>query len=148
DTLLQSFQGHLLYLQSGVNLLPDRPDVARARERLEDAADRAEKAIAEGRDAVKGLRSSTIEGNDLAAALNPLAAEIALHQSEQNAPVFALQVEGASRDLHPILRDDIFRIAREALRNAFQHAQASRIEAEILYDERQFRMRVRDDGKG
>jgi signal transduction histidine kinase len=50
--------------------------------------------------------------------------------------------------LHPILRDDIYRIAREALRNAFHHAQARKIEAEITYGERLLRLRIRDDGKG
>jgi signal transduction histidine kinase len=34
------------------------------------------------------------------------------------------------------------------LRNAFQHAQAHQIEAEIIYDERQLLLRVRDDGNG
>ena len=52
------------------------------------------------------------------------------------------------RTLHPVLRDEIYRIAGEALRNAFRHAQARRIEVEIRYGERQFRLRVRDDGKG
>jgi signal transduction histidine kinase len=46
------------------------------------------------------------------------------------------------------LRDEVYRIAGEALRNAFRHAEARRIEVEIRYDERQFRLRVRDDGKG
>jgi signal transduction histidine kinase len=50
--------------------------------------------------------------------------------------------------LVPTIRDEVYRIAREVLRNAFRHAHARRIEAEILYDERQFRLRVRDDGKG
>ena len=59
-----------------------------------------------------------------------------------------MQVEGTPRNLHPILRDEVYRIAGEALRNAFQHAQARQIEVEIRYDERQFRLRVRDDGKG
>jgi signal transduction histidine kinase len=52
------------------------------------------------------------------------------------------------RDLHPILRDDVYRIAREALRNAFQHAHAKKIEAEITYGVRVLRLRIRDDGKG
>ncbi len=59
-----------------------------------------------------------------------------------------MAVEGTPRDLHPILRDDIYRIAGEALRNAFRHAHARRIEVEITYDDRQFRLQVRDDGKG
>ena len=59
-----------------------------------------------------------------------------------------MAVQGTSRDLHPILRDDIYRIAGEALRNGFRHAHARRIEVEITYDDRQFRLQVRDDGKG
>src|SRR6185369_11143564 len=50
--------------------------------------------------------------------------------------------------LNPIVRDEAYRIAGEALRNAFRHAQARRITVEIRYDKRQFRLRVRDDGKG
>jgi len=57
-------------------------------------------------------------------------------------------VEGAPRDLAPLLRDEIYRITGEALRNAFRHAHAQRIEVEIRYDQRQLRLRVRDDGKG
>ncbi|MEA3139780.1 MAG: hypothetical protein QOK23_1949, partial [Gammaproteobacteria bacterium] len=52
------------------------------------------------------------------------------------------------RNLHPIVRDEIYRIASEALRNAFRHAEAQRIEVEFRYDEQQLRLRVRDDGKG
>jgi signal transduction histidine kinase len=59
-----------------------------------------------------------------------------------------VDVEGTPRDVRPILRDEIYRIAGEALRNAFRHAQARRIEVTIWYGERQFRLRVRDDGRG
>ena len=61
---------------------------------------------------------------------------------------FRVVVEGETRDLHPIVRDEIYKIAVEALRNAFRHAQAGRVEVEIRYDDEQFRLRVRDDGKG
>jgi signal transduction histidine kinase len=46
------------------------------------------------------------------------------------------------------VRDEIYRVASEALRNAFRHAQAKQIEVEFRYDKRQLRLRVRDDGKG
>ena len=59
-----------------------------------------------------------------------------------------MEVEGTPRDLHPILRDEIYRIASEALRNAFHHARARGIEVEIRYDPRQLRVRLRDDGIG
>ena len=57
-------------------------------------------------------------------------------------------VEGTPRELYPIVRDGAYRIAVEVLRNAFQHAQANRIEVEIRYDAHQLRLRVRDDGNG
>ena len=58
------------------------------------------------------------------------------------------QSRARPRDLHPIVRDEIYKIAAEALRNAFRHAQAGRVEVEIRYDSEQFRLRVRDDGRG
>jgi signal transduction histidine kinase len=59
-----------------------------------------------------------------------------------------MEVQGTPRALHPIVRDEVFRIAGEALRNAFRHAGAKQIEVELRYDKRHFRVRVRDDGKG
>jgi len=61
---------------------------------------------------------------------------------------FSVRVNGTPQDLHPMLRDEIYRITGEALRNAFRHARARRIEVEIEYDTRQVRTRVRDDGIG
>jgi len=60
----------------------------------------------------------------------------------------SVEVEGAPQELHPILRDEVYRITGEALRNAFRHARAQRIEVEIRYDARKLRVRVRDDGAG
>jgi two-component sensor histidine kinase len=97
-------------------------------------------------DGQRVLRSSTTVTNDLACAITTLGQELASGESNPNAAEF--HVEGTTRELHPILRDEVYRIAGEALRNAFKHAQAQRIEVEIRYDERQLRVRVRDDGKG
>ena len=57
-------------------------------------------------------------------------------------------MEGTPRELHPILRDEVYRLVTEALRNSFRHAAAEKVEVEIRYDEKYFRVRVRDDGKG
>jgi signal transduction histidine kinase/ligand-binding sensor domain-containing protein len=146
DTLLQSFQGVLLKFQATTYLLPGRPE--EARKTLESTIDQAAQAITEGRDAVQGLRSSTKVTNDLACAITTLGQELAASETNPNAAEFHVEVEGTPRDLHPILRDEVYRIAGEALRNAFNHAQARRIEVEVRYDERQLRLRVRDDGKG
>jgi signal transduction histidine kinase/ligand-binding sensor domain-containing protein len=146
DTLLQSFQGVLLKFHAVTYMLPDRP--AEAGKTLESVIEQARLAIIEGRDAVQGLRSSTVISNDLARAISTLAEELAAAPTGQNSPDFRVQVEGTTRDLAPLIRDDVHRIAGEALRNAFRHSQASRIEVEIHYDRRQLRLRVRDNGKG
>jgi ligand-binding sensor domain-containing protein/signal transduction histidine kinase len=146
DTLLQSFNGTLLRFQAASNVLPARPE--EAKQRLDSAIDQAAQAIAEGRDSIQGLRSSTVVTNDLAVALSALGEELAANETNHNSAVFDVEVEGASRELHPILRDEIYRIAGEALRNAFRHSEAHRIELEIRYDENQLRLRIRDDGKG
>jgi signal transduction histidine kinase len=144
DTLLQSFHGLLLRFQTVSQLLPERSE---AKEKLDSAIEQAAEAITEGRDAVQGLRDSTVQGNDLALAISTLGEELAA-DSTNHRPAFRVAVEGESRNLHPILRDETYKIAAEALRNAFRHAQAQQIEVEIRYDNEQFRLRVRDDGKG
>ena len=140
DTLLQSFQALMLRLQVVDDLLPG----GEAKDELDQTLERADEAIAEARTAVYDLRQSATITNDLAAAMKSLAAELA---TEDSAP-FRLEVEGEARHLHPIIRDEIYRMAREALRNAFSHAQARHIETEITYGERTLRIRIRDDGKG
>jgi signal transduction histidine kinase len=150
DTLLQSFQGLLLRFQVVDESLPP----GKAKEELERALDLAALAITEGRDTVQGLRSSTVETNDLARATGALGEELAGGEGSEgddtnsNRAQCSAEVEGTPRDLHPILRDEVYRIAGEAPRNAFRHAQARRIDVAIGYGERQFRLRVRDEGKG
>jgi signal transduction histidine kinase len=146
DTLLQSFHGLLLGFQTVFQLLPERP--MEAKQKLGSAIEQAAAAITEGRDAVQGLRDSIVKGNDLALAMNILGQELATDSSNHPTAAFRVAVEGEARNLHPILRDEIYKIAAEALRNAFRHAQAQHVEVEILYDTEQIRLRVRDDGIG
>ena len=146
DTLLQSFHGLMLRFQAASNLFATRP--IEAKQTLDSAIDEAAQALTEGRDAIQGLRSSTVLTNDLALALRTVGEELAADETNRNSAVFRVEVEGTPRNLRPILRDEVYRIAGEALRNAFRHSQARRIEVEIRYDEGQLRLRVRDDGKG
>jgi signal transduction histidine kinase/ligand-binding sensor domain-containing protein len=144
DTLLQSFQGVLLKFQSVLKLLPERP--IEARHRLERALDRATEAITEARDAVQGLRSSALYTNDLADSIARIGDE--LSGDALACATIHVHVEGVPRDLKPMVRDEVYRISCEALRNAVRHAQARHIEVKIQFDESHFRLRVRDDGKG
>ena len=148
DTLLQSFHGLLPRFQAVQNLLPGR--IAEAQKVLGAAVDDAAQAVTEARDAVQGLRSSTTVTNDLAKAIEVLGEELRAHQTSANGVAidFSVQVDGTPEHLHPMLRDEIYRITGEALRNAFHHARARRIEVEIEYETRRVRTRVRDDGIG
>jgi signal transduction histidine kinase/ligand-binding sensor domain-containing protein len=148
DTLLQSFQGLLLPLQGACNLLPGR--APEARQVLEKTIDNAARAVTEARDAVQGLRSFPILCGDLVEGIKALGQELASRRqsSDGSAPAFSVEVEGQPHGLDPAHRDEIYRVAGEALRNAFQHARARHIEVEIRYDTRRLRVRVRDDGIG
>jgi signal transduction histidine kinase/ligand-binding sensor domain-containing protein len=144
DTLLQKFQGLLPRFQAAIYKLPE--GAVEARETLEAAVDQASQAITEGRDAVQGLRLTTVEKNDLSVAIRTIGEELAA--DNHSSPRFEVVVEGSPRNLHPILRDEVYRITAEALRNSFRHAQARQIEVEIGYGEREFSIHVRDDGRG
>lgn len=141
DTLLQSFHGLMFRFQAARNIVLRRPE--EAVHALDEALERTEQAIGEGRDAIQGLRTSTVVSNELAQAVTALGEELASDSAR-----FHVAVQGPPQDLHPILRDEIYAIAREAVRNAFRHAQARDIEVEITYNESSFQLRIRDDGKG
>lgn len=146
DTLLQTYQASLLWFRTALNVLPERP--LEARQRLELALERAEAAIAEGRNAVQGLRASTVEVNDLAEAIAAIGADLSSSHPAANAPAIGVAVDGASRHLNPLVREEAWRIAGEALRNSFHHASAQHITVTLHYGARQFRLTVVDDGKG
>ncbi|HVP00235.1 MAG TPA: two-component regulator propeller domain-containing protein [Bryobacteraceae bacterium] len=140
DTLLQSFHGLLLRFQAVDHMLPP----GKAKETLEKAIDQAAQAITESRDAVQELRASTVLTNDLPGAITAVGEALAA----DSLVAFRVDVQGTPRNLQPILRDEVYRIAAEALRNAFRHADASCISLEIQYADRELRLLVRDDGKG
>jgi signal transduction histidine kinase len=147
DTLLQSLHGLMFRFQAARNMLPGRPE--QAMQALDGAIARTEQAIAESRGAIQDLRSEPVAQSELAELLTAMGQELAAFEdANRDGPFFRVVVEGGRRRLSPILQAEVYGIARELLRNAFQHAGAHRIEAEIRYEDHLFRLRVRDDGKG
>jgi signal transduction histidine kinase/ligand-binding sensor domain-containing protein len=141
DTLLQGFNGLVLRFEAVMKQMP--PGVP-ARHMMESALERADEVLLEGRQRVRDLRSESGPGNDLAVSLADCGQEL----SGDGAPTFSLATLGEPRPLDPIALDEVYRIGREAIANAFQHSQGSKIEAEITYDREALRLRVRDDGRG
>jgi len=147
DTLLQTFQALMLQIQVASNMLPRKPE--KAKQALDEAVFATEQAIAEGRDAIRDLRPEPAAQRDLPELLNATGRELAAAQEGNgHSPAFRVIVEGKPQTMSVMLQDEVYRIAREAIRNAFRHAGARRIEVEIHYDAQQLRLRIRDDGRG
>lgn len=145
DSLLQGFQGLMFRLQAVRQLLPYRASDAAAQ--LDTALHSGDRAIAEGRDAVRELRETTLIQGDLGETLLSLGQEFG-RPAQSRQPSYHVFAEGQPRPLDPLVRDEVYRIAREAIRNAFKHARASNIETELMYGPIHFSVRIRDDGIG
>ena len=100
--------------------------------------------INDGRNAVQGLHLSGLESDDLEQAFSRIPKELAV----PGAADLRVVVEGQARPLHPVIRDEVYRIGREALTNAFRHSQATTVEVELEYSSSQLRLLVRDNGCG
>ena len=147
DTLLQSFQGLVFRFQAARYQLPDRP--AEASDALDSALISADQAIAEGRSAIQELRSGPFKEGNLEQMLLATGRELAAAQNGRHiAPPLRVIVEGQRRTKRAMITEEIYRVARELLRNAYRHAHARNIEAEIRYDPGAFLLVIRDDGKG
>jgi signal transduction histidine kinase len=141
DTLLQGVLSASMQLHVANEHLPEgspaKPIVSRV-------MDLMGQVVEEGRDAVRGLRSTHENADNLETSF----AEVG-KQFETNGPRdYRVIVEGTHRQLRPIIRDEVYRIGREALANAFRHSQGNKIEVELEYSTKHLRVLVRDDGAG
>ena len=140
DTLLQGFLSASMQVHVAADRLPadspSKPTLTRALELMGQV-------IEEGRNTVRGLRSSHSASLDLEQAFSRIQGELLQEEID-----FRVIVDGERRPLHPVLRDEVYRIGREALINAFRHARAKRIEVELKYSVGYLRLQVRDDGCG
>lgn len=141
DTLLQGYLSASLQVHAAFGRLPeDSP----AKQPLRRALELIGKASEESRIALRGIRSSQLGDLDLGQALSRVPQELAASADVG----FRVRVEGRPRCLRPVLLDDVYRIGREAIVNAFQHAGATNIEVEVEYAANRLRMLVQDNGCG
>ena len=141
DTVLQDVQALVLRFQSAMQKVPPNEP---ARAVMEAALEQADRVLVEGRDRLTGLRARRGAAKDLCEAL----AETGEELSAQYGPSFKLESREHKRHLRESAADEIYRIAREALLNAFQHARACHIRVEVGYGADRLTVRVRDDGIG
>lgn len=141
DTLLQGFLSASMQLHVAKEQLPvDSP----TRTHLDRVHQLILGVIDEGRNAVRALRPTLEESDDLEEAFAKIHREV-----QPETPVaFRIIVEGKSRPLHPLIRDEVYRIGREAVVNALRHSRATKIEMELESSDQHLRVIVRDNGCG
>jgi len=140
DTFLQTVQGLVLRVDAVAATLPPE---TRARRQLETVLDDASHVIGEGREQLQELRAG-----DAHVLEDVLGDAIARLKIAHGAGIVDLHVEDERRALLAPVADEIAEIAREALRNAFAHAQATRIRVTLTYGRRALTLCVADDGRG
>jgi signal transduction histidine kinase len=140
DTFLQTIQGSKLVADDA---LEPSSDPMRMRRAMEQLSAWLAKATQEGRAALNSLRTPTTQTNDLAEALRRATGDGLIPSSM----AVTLSVVGDANEMHPIVRDEIYRIGYEAIRNASTHSGATRLEVELRYA-RDLTLRVSDNGTG
>jgi signal transduction histidine kinase len=140
DTFLQTIQASKLVADDALDA---SADPARMRRAMEQLSRWLEQATQEGRAALNSLRTSTTQKNDLADAFRR-AAENGHMPGSMEA---VLSVVGEPREMHPIIRDEVYRIGYEAIRNAYMHSKGSRLKVELRYAQ-DLCIRISDNGVG
>ena len=142
DTLIQDLAALSLQAEIIDDQLPQEPDAAK--HTLETLRARMQRVVSDGRRGMTELHLGVTGGADLGDALSRAAQEL----RGPNGPSFHVVVQGQPRSLHPLVGDEVYRIAREAMANAFRHAAARRIDVEVSFTSDELRVRVLDDGHG
>jgi len=140
DTFLQTVQGSKLVADDA---LEQSTDLIRMRRAMEQLSAWLGRATQEGRAALNSLRTTTTQTNDLAEALRRVTEDSVIPSSM----AVTFSVVGDVREMHPIVRDEIYRIGYEAIRNASSHSGASQLEVELRYANG-LTLRVSDNGMG
>jgi signal transduction histidine kinase len=140
DTFLQTIQGSKLVADQALRPSTDLIEMRRA---MEQVSAWLGQATQEGRAALNSLRTATTRTNDLAEALRRVTEDGGIPSSMG----VTFSVIGDAREMHPIVRDEIYRIGYEAIRNACTHSGASRLQVELRYAD-DLVLRVLDNGTG
>jgi signal transduction histidine kinase/ligand-binding sensor domain-containing protein len=141
DTLLQGFVSASMQLDVAEDQLPDDSPTKPLLRRILQLMGRVTE---EGRNALRGLRTADNDSRDLELAFSRMRQELAVDEKIG----YRVIAHSVKRPLRPAIRDEVYRIGREALVNAFLHAQANTVEVEVEYASRYLRIMVRDDGCG
>ena len=141
DTLLQGVLSASMQLDVAQDRLPDNSP---AKPLLRRVLELMQQVTEEGRGALRGLRSTEMDSLSLEQSLSRVPQELFVDEKTS----YRVIVQGATRRIRPVIRDEAYRISRESVVNAFLHAHANTVEVEVEYASRYLQVLVRDDGRG
>ncbi|MEP1061257.1 CHASE2 domain-containing protein [Stenomitos frigidus AS-A4] len=142
DTLAQAFTGILLHVGAVAEEIPEEAVTIQAH--LETVDELARTGLSEARRSVAALRPKLLEEGNLFNALKHLTAQMKLSTNTN----ITCETIGATYALLPDVENHLLRIGQEALTNAVKYAQASQIHLELVCEETQCVLRIKDDGQG
>jgi len=140
DTLLQTIQGTKMVADDA---LDESTDFERMRATMRRVSQWLGQATQEGRAALSSLRVSVTSRNDLAETFRRAADDCLIHRAME----VNLSVIGEPREMHPIARDEVYRIGYEAIRNACSHSGGTRLTIQLTFAQ-DLSLRVNDNGTG
>jgi len=142
DTVIQDLIGATLQLELLGFEVADHPESSRSS--LANLAERMRETIARSRNMVSNLHSTAVAQYSLVEVLQHSEAEF----RSGALPIFDLVATGELREVHPLVRDEVYRICREALANAFRHANAEYVTVEVRFLPDMLEVEIADDGDG
>lgn len=142
DTLAQAFTGILLHIGAATEQMTQKQETAQAH--LATVDELARTGLAEARRSVAALRPQLLEEGDLFSALKHLTTQM---QSSTDTHI-TCEISGTAYTLSPDVENHLLRIGQEALTNAIRHAYPTEIHVELVYEETQCLLQVKDDGIG
>lgn len=140
DSVVQAISGSTMLVENAAEKVPNSLPMVKGY--LLRAVDKLDMALTESRAALKGLRNSGNNENDLARQFSD-----AVSDAQTPNVKFQLTVTGKSRALRPAIQYEVFRIGSEAISNAMKHSGASSLRVDLEYLN-ELRVLVHDDGKG
>ncbi len=142
DTLAQSFTGILLQITAATQVLTD--DLQATQTHLDVMDELARTGLAEARRSVAALRPQLLDEGNLSSALHRLVTQ--MRATADTALIY--EVRGTVHPLPNEVENHLLRMGQEALTNAIKYADASEIRLELLYEEAQCTLSIKDDGCG
>ncbi|MEH1939790.1 MAG: AAA family ATPase [Nostoc sp.] len=142
DTLAQSFTGILLQVGAAIQVLADDQEATQVHLEMIDELARA--GLAGARRSVSALRPQLLEEGNLESALH----RIVTQMRATTDTALICETQGIAYSLSIEVENNLLRIGQEALTNAIKYADAGEIQVELVYNETQCILRVKDDGRG